>query len=464
MISDESTRSHKKKKRDRDRDKGRGDRDKDKEKDRKRRHHSTTSDSNHHKSSHSSKSENVIKEPTSTSKAAITSHRSSTDKKSIKIESASTPNTTSNNCKSNNLPHIVTLTELSNHIKKEQDNDTEQRKLFISPVETTLERKPDSNLFVKKEYLQPSTKVDGEKSREDVTRALHFGEADTAEKSTNQDGRTVAKGEPGLENKENANKMDFKVNHMDKIMGDVKVKHENKISNRKPEKTSGHIHTNSKDHHKESKSSSTSSSRRSSSSSNRECSKCYKRSKIKKVNTGIQCKRYDPPIVPVATPKNNFGAINRDVNWKRDGLKGYKYGQYFHVEVHSVSLRTSCSMMQYSKFQYSLNKNIHFQNGGAAVVHMYQSEIDALSKDQMDELVEEFFQLTFSEDDDGNAFHVMGIVHDAAAYLPDLLEHMAENYSTLTVKAGVMGRNSDIETLTMSQYNEQVNEMPCVTT
>lgn len=110
------------------------------------------------------------------------------------------------------------------------------------------------------------------------------------------------------------------------------------------------------------------------------------------------------------------------------------------------------------QFEYFvLIENVQFQNGGAAVVHMYQSEIDALSKDQMDELVEEFFQLTFSEDDDGNAFHVMGIVHDAAAYLPDLLEHMAENYSTLTVKAGVMGRSSDIETLTMNQYNEQVN-------
>lgn len=334
FFLDESTRGHKKKKRDRDKDKNRGDRDKDK--DRKRRHHSTTSDGNHHKSSHSSKSENAIIEPTSTSKAAVTHHRSSTDKKSIKIESASTPNTTSNNCKSNNLSHIVTLTELSNHIKKEQD-DTEHRKLFITPVETTLERKPDTNVLVKKEYLQPSTKVDGEKSRDDVTRILHFSEADVVEKSTNQDGRTVIESEPGLENKENANKIDFKVNHMDKIVGDVKVKHENKISNRKPEKSSGHIHSSSKDHHKESKSSSTSSSRRSSSSSNRECSKCYKRSKIKKVNTGTQCKRYDPPILPVTTPKKNFGSANRYVNGKRDGLKGYKYGQYFHVEVHSVS-------------------------------------------------------------------------------------------------------------------------------
>lgn len=434
LFLDESTRSHKKKKRDRDRDrdKSKGDRDKD----RKRRHHSSTSDGNHHKSSHSSsKSDNLMKEPTSTSKSVINYHRSSTDKKSIKLESASTPITTSNNCKSNNLPHIVTLTELSNHIKKEQDNDacTEHRKLFISPVETTLERKPDSNVFIKKEFLQTSTKTDSEKSRDDVTRILNFGEIEAAEKSTNQDGRTVVKVEPGLENKENANKMDFKVNYLDKIVGDVKVKHENKISNsRKSDKPSGHIHTSNKDHHKESKSTSQSSSRRSSSSSNRECSKCYKRSKIKKVNTGVQCKRFDNPTVPIATPKKNFGSMNRELNCKRDGLKGYKYGQYFHVEVHS--------------------------NGGAAIVHMYQNEIDILSKDQMDELVEEFFQLTFSEDDDGNAYHVMGIVHDAAAYLPDLLEHMAENYSTLTVKAGVMCRSSDIETLTMNQYNEQVSD------
>lgn len=51
-----------------------------------------------------------------------------------------------------------------------------------------------------------------------------------------------------------------------------------------------------------------------------------------------------------------------------------------------------------------------------------------------------------------------GIVHDAARYIPDLLEHMADNYSNLTVKAGVLGRNSDIETSSLLQYYEQVAE------
>lgn len=50
----------------------------------------------------------------------------------------------------------------------------------------------------------------------------------------------------------------------------------------------------------------------------------------------------------------------------------------------------------------------------------------------------------------------MGIVHNAAAYLPDLLDYMADTYPTLTVKNGVLGRNSDIETTTMVQYKEQV--------
>lgn len=107
-----------------------------------------------------------------------------------------------------------------------------------------------------------------------------------------------------------------------------------------------------------------------------------------------------------------------------------KYGRFFHVEVHT--------------------------NGGASIVHMYQNEINSLNEAEMDELTDEFFRIVFSEDENGCAYHVMGIVHGAADYIPDLLEHMADNYSTLTVKAGVLGRNSDIETSTMAQYYEQV--------
>ncbi|XP_058124449.1 uncharacterized protein LOC131282889 [Anopheles ziemanni] len=183
----------------------------------------------------------------------------------------------------------------------------------------------------------------------------------------------------------------------------------------------------------------------SSSSSSRECSRCYKRSKIKRANIGIQCRRggggggasSSSTSTSVALQEAHessarIGSINRSSNChlRSKLLEGLKYGRFMRIEVHP--------------------------NGGASVVHMYQDEIGVLSEVEMEELVQEFFQVVFAEDEDGFAHHVMGIVHDAAAYLPDLLEHMAENYANLTVKAGVLGRNSDIETCTMNQYNEQV--------
>lgn len=174
----------------------------------------------------------------------------------------------------------------------------------------------------------------------------------------------------------------------------------------------------------------------SSSSSSRECSRCYKRSKIKRANIGIQCKRGEKIEAGIGVgvispePCSRIATANRDTNCHRRGLDHLKYGRFMRIEVHP--------------------------NGGASVVHMYQDEINVLSDTEMEELVNEFFQVCFAEDEEGYADHVMGIVHNAATYLPDLLEHMAENYANLTVKAGVLGRNSDIETCTMAQYNEQV--------
>ncbi|XP_036229383.2 uncharacterized protein [Bactrocera oleae] len=173
--------------------------------------------------------------------------------------------------------------------------------------------------------------------------------------------------------------------------------------------------------HSSSSTSASASTSTSSSSRSRDCSKCYKRSKIRRASIGTQFHHSEP--FSVTTPR-------RRLERPPQGLEHLKYGRLFEVDVHP--------------------------NGGASVVHLYQDELNQLTPEQMEELVEEFFNVCFAEDDQGYALHVMGIVHDAARYIPDLLEHMAENYSTLTVKAGVLGRNSDIETCTMSQYNEQV--------
>ncbi|XP_076634334.1 uncharacterized protein LOC143348220 isoform X1 [Colletes latitarsis] len=182
-------------------------------------------------------------------------------------------------------------------------------------------------------------------------------------------------------------------------------------------------------------------------SERRYCSRCYKRSKIKRASIGVQCKR-DRSMVslsskPMSHPFSKSTNENLRLNLQ---MKNYKM-------LHNLPVKSELlEGLKYKKF-------IHIEtypNGGATVVHMYQDEIDTLSQEQVEELAQEYFKVVFGEDENGNAHHVMGIVHNAAAYLPDLLDYMADNYPTLTVKNGVLGRSSDIETTTMVQYKEQV--------
>lgn len=358
-----------------------------------------------------------------------------------------------------------------------------ERKLFAPPVTTMLERKPETSVFIKKDYLPSPGKVTVEKCRDDVARILHFGTGPSGggggggsgssgdeltvksakikstkdikiEASTERVESMVAtviellptvlaqSSDHVSDCKDSIKLVNSVVEAAKKIVyGELKVKGESSGKGSDIRRSDKHG-SRTNDHHggsssggggnkdsQHTKSSSTSSSRRSSSSSNRECSRCYKRSKIKRANAGVQCRRNDDLKALVQSNKPRLYNCSR-ATAASNCATDLKYERFYHVEVHS--------------------------NGGASVVHLYQDELDQLTPTEMDELVDEFFSLVFREDDDGNAEFVMGIVHDAAKYLPDLLEHMADSYSTLTVKAGVMGRSSDIETSTLSQYNEQV--------
>lgn len=193
----------------------------------------------------------------------------------------------------------------------------------------------------------------------------------------------------------------------------------------------------------------------------RECPKCYKRSKTKRYNIGVQCRRdkaeprphhHAPPSTPTTAgpataphqcpppvfPKLDFGT--RHVSLPRPpagagapGLEACRYGRFIHVET--------------------------YPNGGATVLHLYQDQLATLSPQDQEQLAQEFLQVVFSEDEAGYAHHVCGIVHNAARYMPDLLDYMAETHPNLFVKAGVIGhigRNSDLETFTMEKYRDEV--------
>lgn len=319
-----------------------------------------------------------------------------------------------------------------------QDEASLERKLFppMPLLHPSFDKKPDppkDGILIKKDYLPSPARLikqEVQKTRESVTRILDFGN------ETNCNNKMITSpaspSPPAIKievaettDKEDRLKIDEQVESGKAEISTVKIEIKSEKTeslNDKPTKHNANDSHHDNSHHK-------SSSRRSSTSSSRDCSKCYKRSKIKRFNVGVQCKRGMPSVTQTPSKIPN---VKRDHHCGAISVDHLKYGRFFRVEVHP--------------------------NGGASTVHLYQDELDTLSRNEYEELVNEFFQFVFSEDENGNAYHVMGIVHDAASYIPDLLEHFAENYPTLTVKAGVLGHKSDIETCTMSQYNEQVEK------
>ena len=107
-----------------------------------------------------------------------------------------------------------------------------------------------------------------------------------------------------------------------------------------------------------------------------------------------------------------------------------RFGKYFHVE--------------------------RDPNGGACVLHAYIDEVARVKEGYVNEFVRDFLRLVFHEEKEGQANFVMGIVHGAAAGLPELLNYFATNHPQAVVKTEVLGRKSEMETLHMEEFYGRV--------
>ena len=110
-----------------------------------------------------------------------------------------------------------------------------------------------------------------------------------------------------------------------------------------------------------------------------------------------------------------------------------------------------------------LDSFIHIEqhpNGGASAVHMFQDEIEHLSEEEMRQLCEKFFTEVFREEDNGTAVNVLGVVHDAARYLPEMVSYLAIHHPDTLIKMGQLGK-SGIESMTMEEYHARVMSTYC---
>lgn len=96
---------------------------------------------------------------------------------------------------------------------------------------------------------------------------------------------------------------------------------------------------------------------------------------------------------------------------------------------------------QNGRSETDLEKYIHIEvhpNGGASMVRIYDTEMSGLDKAEREKLAELFFEEVFREEPDYVAKHVIGIVHGAVTYMPELVNYLAMIRPDLDIKVGVV--------------------------
>ncbi|KAK3101231.1 hypothetical protein FSP39_001958 [Pinctada imbricata] len=180
--------------------------------------------------------------------------------------------------------------------------------------------------------------------------------------------------------------------------------------------------------------------------------------KVGKVSRGVQTS--DKPHVPsLSTPKIHTASPSKGSSSSHNTEVSKKLKLESTVDLQLKTCKNSTdpvTCLQNSRYRrlFHLEK---YSNGGAYVLHAYQREINKLDAEQQQEFVKEFFDFVYGEPKEGVSNCVMGIVHGAVANMPDFISYLSERHSDMVVKAGTLGK-SDIETMTMSKYKEQLDK------
>ncbi|KAK3578774.1 hypothetical protein CHS0354_035681 [Potamilus streckersoni] len=158
---------------------------------------------------------------------------------------------------------------------------------------------------------------------------------------------------------------------------------------------------------------------------------------------------------------DSYGDVHADkllLSERKDNcmIDGITLAASLDMNFRSSRLLSDTSFLAKYKYRNLLHVE-RYSNGGALVCHSFQDEVSQLSKSELQEFVKEYFEFVYGESSEGVSHCVMGIVHNGAEYMPDLVDYFASKHGNMIVKAGVLGK-SDIETTTMEQWRDQVQK------
>eukprot|EP00795_Rhopilema_esculentum_P000807 gene807-10544_t len=151
------------------------------------------------------------------------------------------------------------------------------------------------------------------------------------------------------------------------------------------------------------------------------------------------------------------GSVQPDHKQKRSKQKHRK--KYYKSLLDRFFRDKDFKIRKTAHSQSKFGKFIHIDtdpNGGASVIHAYIDEVAKVKEAYVDEFVDDFLRLVFQEEKEGVSNVVMGIVHGAAAKIPEPMEYLANNCPNHMVITEVLGKKSDLETITIKDFHQRV--------
>jgi hypothetical protein len=94
-------------------------------------------------------------------------------------------------------------------------------------------------------------------------------------------------------------------------------------------------------------------------------------------------------------------------------------------------------------------------NGGGNIIRTYYNEFARLSTENLHLFVNYFFNLVYGEVNQ-RAKYSIGVLHDGARYLPDLVDYFSLTYPKMTVKTTNLLNSKEVLTTTMGEYRNRI--------
>ncbi|KRX96584.1 Round spermatid basic protein 1-like protein [Trichinella pseudospiralis] len=94
-------------------------------------------------------------------------------------------------------------------------------------------------------------------------------------------------------------------------------------------------------------------------------------------------------------------------------------------------------------------------NGGASVLVSDYDQLRGFCEEEMAHFAKWFLKRVY-EEVNGVAVHVMGIIHNGASFLPEILQYFEETWPDMPVKVGSLTNRQSVETMSMREYAENV--------